>query len=142
MDNACNSRSKRFMATTITKKPNQPQSAQKKKVAMSCCSPASESKQKSQNGMSIKNGKCTTKIVVKFNCGFTNTLSIRGEGLKSLSWNKGCPMKNVKADEWCWETDENFKQAQFKVLINDKQYELGENHTIECGKSIIFAPKF
>ena len=51
-------------------------------------------------------------------------------------------MKNVKADEWCWETDEPFNKAQFKVLLNDKQFEVGENHCVEAGKSIVLVPKF
>ncbi len=83
-----------------------------------------------------------TKIVVKCNCGFPNNLFLRGEGLPGINWEKGIQMKCTKADEWVWETHEPFTNAYFKVLINDKQYEVGENHSIECGKSISFIPKF
>ena len=84
----------------------------------------------------------TTTIVVKCNCGFPNNLFVRGEGVNGLSWNRGAPMKNVKADEWVWETSQQFNRAQFKILLNDKQYEVGENHTMECGVSIRITPKF
>ncbi len=83
-----------------------------------------------------------TKIVVKCNCGFPNNLYIRGEGIKGLSWDRGTLMKCTKADEWIWETDTPFAKGQIKVLVNDKQYELGENHDITCGKSISFQPRF
>lgn len=84
-----------------------------------------------------------TKIVIKFNCGFSNNLYIRGEGVQGLSWDKGTLMKCTKEDEWVWETNTPFnKKAQIKVLINDSQYELGENHTIDCGKSFTISPKF
>lgn len=87
--------------------------------------------------------KGTTKVVVKFNCGFSNTLAIRGEGIQGLTWEKGCPMKNVKADEWVWETNKPFStKVKFKVLLNDKEYEAGDNHTLECGKSVICVPEF
>lgn len=52
-------------------------------------------------------------------------------------------MKNVKADEWIWETSKPFStKVKFKVLLNDKEYEAGDNHTLECGKSIICVPEF
>ena len=92
-----------------------------------------------------QNGQQTathTKIVVQCNCGFTNNLYIRGEGVKELSWEKGTLMNCTKADEWIWETDTPFTQAQIKVLINDKEYELGENHAVDCGKQVKFAPQF
>ncbi len=83
-----------------------------------------------------------TKIVVTCNCGFPNNLYIRGEGVKGLSWDKGTLMKCTKDDEWVWETDAFFNHGKVKVLINDKEYELGENHEIDCGASISFAPRF
>lgn len=86
--------------------------------------------------------KKRTKIVVKCNCGFTNNLYLRGEGIKGLSWEKGTLMQCTKADEWVWETDKPFTHAEIKVLVNDKEYELGENHDIMCGKSVNIAPKF
>lgn len=86
--------------------------------------------------------KGTTKIVVKCNCGFPNSLYLRGEGIPGVNWEKGIRMQCVKADEWVWETDKPFAEAQFKILLNDAKYETGENHSIQCGKSLTFVPKF
>lgn len=82
-----------------------------------------------------------TRVTVKFDVGFGNSLSIRGN-TANLNWNKGIALKNVKADEWTWETDASFNMGEFKVLINDKNYELGENHTLKCGATIQYTPKF
>jgi hypothetical protein len=83
-----------------------------------------------------------TRVVVKFDCGFANSLFLRGEGIASLSWEKGLPLKNIKSDEWVWETDRPFAKAQFKVLINDKAYEVGENHSLKHGETLTCTPKF
>jgi hypothetical protein len=104
------------------------------------CSPETTQSRASQQ--SQKSAQGHTKIVVKCNCGFPNNLYIRGEGVKGLSWDKGSLMKCTKADEWIWETDTPFQKAQIKVLINDKWYEAGDNHVIDCGKSVIFQPRF
>lgn len=94
----------------------------------------------------VKNKKSSqndlTRIVVVFDCGFSNSLFVRGEGIASLSWEKGQPMKNVKNNEWVWETDRPFTKAQFKVLINDKTYEIGGNHLLKNGETVLCKPQF
>ena len=87
-----------------------------------------------------KNSK--TKIVVSCDCGFSNALFIRGQGVPGLNWDHGIQMKCTKADEWVWETDKPFKQAEFKILLNDQEFEAGENHNLSCGKSCSIKPKF
>jgi hypothetical protein len=82
-----------------------------------------------------------TRITVKYDVGFNNTLYLRGKGV-NLSWEKGTPLKNIKADEWVWETEAPFTTAEFKVLINDKQYESGNNHSLICGANIHYTPTF
>lgn len=90
-----------------------------------------------------KKEKTTTRIVVQCDVGFANTVYLRGDGVPALSWEKGIPLKNVKADEWVWETTDPFAaNAHFKVLINDKTYEVGENHTITSGTSMRINPRF
>lgn len=89
-----------------------------------------------------KNKHDKTRIVVQCDVGFTNTVYLRGQGIPQLSWNKGIALKNMKADEWVWETEEPFNAGEFKVLINDKTYEIGENHTIHSGASLRINPKF
>lgn len=82
-----------------------------------------------------------TKITVKYDVGFSNQLYIRGSG-SNLNWNKGQKLTNVKADEWVWETDANFNQCEFKVLINDQIFEKGENHWLHNGASVVYTPNF
>lgn len=82
-----------------------------------------------------------TRVKVHFNCGFNNNLYIRGQGA-NLSWEKGHLLKNVKADEWLWETTTPFTRGEFKILLNDKDYEQGENHIIRNGDNFEFTPHF
>lgn len=80
-------------------------------------------------------------IRVKYDVGFSNNLYIRGQG-PGLSWMQGVPLKNVGPDEWIWETTESFDSCEFKVLINDKQYEAGENHLLPQGATVQYTPHF
>ena len=82
-----------------------------------------------------------TRVIVKFDTGFSNQLYIRGKGA-NLNWDKGILLKNVKADEWIWETDASFSTCEFKILINDKHYESGENHPLHAGANVIYTPRF
>lgn len=82
-----------------------------------------------------------TRIIVHYNVGFNNFLSLRGKGA-NLSWDKGIVLKNLKSDEWIFEIETSFNTCEFKVLINDSQYEIGENHLISCGASVQYTPKF
>jgi len=82
-----------------------------------------------------------TRIYIKFDCGFNNHLYIRGQGA-NLRWDKGQLLKNVKADEWVWETDAKFPSCEFKILINDSIYETGPNHRINCCGSLSYTPHF
>ena len=81
------------------------------------------------------------RVVIRYNVGFKNNLFIRGKGA-GLSWDHGVQLKNTGTDEWVWETTQPFAECEFKVLINDKQYEAGENHHIHGGNSIQYTPKF
>lgn len=83
----------------------------------------------------------TTRIIVKYDVGFNNSIYLRGEGA-DLSWERGVMLKNLRADEWIWETNNLFSKCEFKVLINDRQYELGENHHLQCGTSFEYTPTF
>lgn len=90
----------------------------------------------------FKRKKEKTKIIVQYDAGFANQVYLRGEGIPELNWSKGVALKNTKNDEWVWETDAPFNAALFKVLVNDKTYEAGENHRIYPGTSIRINPKF
>ncbi len=82
-----------------------------------------------------------TRIHIRFDCGFNNQLYIRGQGA-NLRWDKGILLKNIKADEWVWETDAKFPSCEFKILINDSIYETGLNHKINCCGSLSYTPHF
>lgn len=85
--------------------------------------------------------KQKTRVIVKCDVGFHNQVYIRGKG-SNLCWEKGLLLKNIKSDEWVWETEGDFSTLEFKVLINDRNYESGENHTIKNGSSVIYTPRF
>lgn len=90
----------------------------------------------------VKEGKGPkTRVIIKYDVGYANDLYLRGKGA-DLSWTKGVKLKNVKPDEWVWETDVPFLNCEFKVLINDQIYETGENHPLHCGSCISYTPHF
>lgn len=93
-----------------------------------------------QHSCSMHSGM-KTRIVIKYDVGYGNTLSIRGHGA-NLSWEKGQPMKNTRHDEWVWETEMPFTKAEFKVMLNDKHYEAGPNHILHAGSTIQYTPHF
>lgn len=82
-----------------------------------------------------------TRLMIKFDCGFNNWISIRGEGA-GLDWQKGVPLKNMGTDEWVFETNSPFVNCEFKVLINDEIYESGPNHPLICGTNTKHIPYF
>ena len=81
-----------------------------------------------------------TRIVVQLDSRFPNTLYLRGEGLSELSWEKGVELKHIKPDEWLFETDQPFTAGEFKVLVNDQTYELGDSHPLYPGASVRINP--
>jgi hypothetical protein len=83
-----------------------------------------------------------TRIVVQVDAELLSPIYLRGEGVKGLSWEKGVELKHEKPDEWVFETDTPFAGGEFKVLLNDKTYELGDNHPLYPGASIRINPKF
>ena len=93
-----------------------------------------------ENSTLAKKGPLT-RIIIKYDVGFPNSIFIRGKGA-NLNWDKGLELKNIKTDEWIWESETPFSTCEFKVLINDQFYEQGENHLLDCGASIQYSPKF
>ncbi|MFC2049085.1 hypothetical protein ACFLR2_00210 [Chlamydiota bacterium] len=83
-----------------------------------------------------------TRIIVQVDPNFPNEIYLRGEGLSDLSWEKGVQLKHEKPDEWVFETEAPFSTAEFKVLVNDNTYEMGENHPLYPGASVRINPKF
>ncbi len=96
---------------------------------------------KQDSQASEKKASFKTKVTIKYDVGFPNQLFIRGKGA-NLNWDKGQPLKNVKPDEWVWETDTHFTHCEFKVLINDRIYENGDNHHLNAGSNLLYTPHF
>lgn len=115
--------------------PPQKEACSKPSEKASCCT---EGAKKTAPKPSVKK----TIVKVKFDCGFPNTLFIRGEGISSLSWSKGTQMKNLSKNEWMWECCRPCSRVEFKVLINDQLYEAGDNHTVSYGDELTITPKF
>jgi hypothetical protein len=118
----------------------------------SCCQPTKTLAQpptkayspqptKPYNAQTDKKTSSKTRVIVKYDAGFPNQLYIRGKGA-NLSWDKGLPLKNIKPDEWMWETDANFNYCEFKILINDRVYENGDNHHLNAGSTLLYTPHF
>lgn len=108
-----------------------------------CCQPQPTSLASSSIKDSHIHQKNSAKtcVTIKYNVGYPNQLYIRGKGA-NLSWEKGIPLKNTKPDEWVWETDAKFAECEFKVLINDRVYETGENHVLHGGATLLYTPRF
>src|ERR1700722_11819346 len=82
-----------------------------------------------------------SRVVIRYDVGFNNNLFIRGSGA-NLSWDKGIAMQNIGPDEWAGETDKPFNSCEFKILINDSQYEQGDNHLLVFGDRLEYTPFF
>lgn len=67
---------------------------------------------------------------------------LRGEGATSLNWERGVPLARHGREEWVWETEEDFTEGEFKILLYDQTAELGEAHPLYPGASIRVNPKF
>lgn len=82
-----------------------------------------------------------TRVIIQYDVGFGNQLFIRGKGA-GLNWDKGILLKNTKADEWVWESTLPFSACEFKILLNDTNYEEGPNHSLAYGSILHYSPKF
>ena len=95
----------------------------------------------SQSSFPDKCKVAKTKVVIKYDCGFGNSLYVRGTGA-ALAWDHGILLKNTRPDEWVWETETPFSKCEFKVVLNDQQFEIGENHILISGSAVQYTPKF
>lgn len=114
--------------------------ASKKKISVKKTASKTALKPAAKKTAAKKKDK-TTKVIVKYDCGFSNHLSIRGEGA-GLSWYKGTPLKNLSQDEWIFDVVFPESHLEFKILINDQVFEIGDNHKVKNGQSIQIAPQF
>jgi hypothetical protein len=83
-----------------------------------------------------------TRVFANVDVGWGNMLHIRGE-CDGLSWTKGIPMKNNGNNIWTWiGKSKQCTNFQYKLLINDSIWCVGENFTANGGKDNHITPKF
>lgn len=85
------------------------------------------------NHESLRSPK-VTQITIRCDTGLGNALFIRGAG-PGMSWDKGIPLTNKGGDQWVYEVRGEFGPFEYKILRNDTQWEVGENHQLGCGKN-------
>lgn len=61
-----------------------------------------------------------------FDVGWGRALYIRGDG-PGLSWQKGNLMHNAAPDRWEWATDGTADAFEYKLLIDDREWSMGDN---------------
>ena len=82
-----------------------------------------------------------TTIIATADIGWGNQLYLRGEG-GGLSWEAGVPMTCNGNDEWVWVSTSNDPIFQFKFVLNDKFWSLGENLVASRGETNRSYPSF
>jgi hypothetical protein len=84
----------------------------------------------------------TTTIVAKIDVGFGNALYVRGSAA-GLTWEAGVLMEcSASGDEWSWTSTSVTDSVEFKLLINDETWALGENGVVAAGEQVIVEPSF
>lgn len=121
---------------TVTRK-----AAVKKTVAAKSTAPKKTAPGRVAKRASGLSRKGVVKVVARADVGFGNELHIRGEGA-GLSWDWGVPMENNGPDEWLWQGETGAGAVEFKLLLNDTHWALGENLTVKPGGSVVVEPKF
>ena len=83
-----------------------------------------------------------TRIVIHYDTGFGNGLTIRGD-TSPLRWDFGQRCENKNADTWVFETERpKDGELRFKVLLNDAVWERGEDHRAAVGRETHIFPSF
>ena len=82
-----------------------------------------------------------TAVHAKIDVGFGNALYIRGSG-DGLSWDEGTLLECVDSTTWVWSTKKAGTNVEFKLLLNDQVWAVGENQMVAPGQSIDVIPAF
>lgn len=88
-----------------------------------------------------KKKAAATTVAAEIDVGFGNSLFIRGEG-PGMSWEEGIPMECADSSVWSYSTSAATAPFDFKLLINDLTWSLGENYTAQPGKKNTVSPNF
>lgn len=83
-----------------------------------------------------------TTIQIQYNCGWGNTLYLRGDTLP-LTWERGIRCDSVGPNLWqCVLERPTSGCIEFKSLVNDTVWEVGENHRVTVHENIEITPQF
>ena len=85
----------------------------------------------------------TTRIRVHYNAGYGHNVAIRGDRYP-LSWTEGRGARNIDSDTWEFEIERipSSQAFEFKALIDDRQWSVGQNYTGVGGQTIDVYPTF
>ncbi len=83
----------------------------------------------------------TQAIIARIDVGWGNTLYLRGTG-GDLSWDVGVPMVCSGDDRWVWSCHADHAPKEFKFLINDQIWCLGENCVMAGADITVCNPVF
>lgn len=81
-----------------------------------------------------------TEIKVDFKLPDNHTLAIRGQGA-DLNWSKGRALDKVD-EMYVYRFQGQSSHIEYKILLDDIQWEIGKNHRIKPGKVVTIAPSF
>ncbi len=85
--------------------------------------------------------RLVTTVTALIDVGFGNALYIRGEG-PGLSWDQGLLLECVDDNKWKITLPESAHPIVCKFLLNDREWNLGEDYTVAPGTSITITPVF
>jgi len=80
-------------------------------------------------------------IVAEIDVGFGNFVTIRGEE-PALHWGKGLHLGNISEGKWEIVLTSVEKPFEFKFLVNDLNWSVGENFTASPGDTLTLSPGF
>lgn len=94
-----------------------------------------------QKDGSLQTSIPATTIQVQYNVGFGHNIAIRGADWP-LSWTAGEPATWSTGNIWTLTLTGVVEPLSFKALIDDGQWEIGANHTITPGATVLITPTF
>jgi hypothetical protein len=80
-------------------------------------------------------------ITAEIDVGFGNSVAIRGDE-PALNWNKGLLLGNISEGKWEIVLTGIEKPFEFKFLVNDVSWSVGENFTASPGDTLTLSPGF
>lgn len=81
------------------------------------------------------------EIRVKAKVPYPYSLSIRGNGA-DLNWSRGKPLEKIDDDTYVYRLEGTSGNVEYKILWDDRGWEMGYNHVIDTEKTQEVAPSF